>query len=92
MQAMSRRTHQDIYLEFTNDWLTVEAMAENYNQPRGKMESVIEKGRLINELMAERLNGLDSLELTPEEIEEGRQHLESLSIGKLSQMLARIND
>lgn len=92
MKATSRRTHQDIYLEFVNDWLTVEVMAENYNQPRGKMESVIEKGRLINELMAKRLNGLDSLELTPEEIEEGRQHLESLSIGELTQMLATIND
>ena len=30
LTPMSKRTAEDIYLEYVNDWLTIDAMAENY--------------------------------------------------------------
>ena len=30
LTPFSRRTAEDIYLEYVNDWLTIDAMAENY--------------------------------------------------------------
>lgn len=30
MEELSKRTAQDIYLEYVNDWLTIDAMAEHY--------------------------------------------------------------
>lgn len=29
-EELSKRTAQDIYLEYVNDWLTIDAMAEHY--------------------------------------------------------------
>jgi predicted DNA-binding ArsR family transcriptional regulator len=30
MEDFSKRTAKDIYLEYVNDWLTIDAMAEHY--------------------------------------------------------------
>jgi len=30
MEELNKRTAQDIYLEYVNDWLTIDAMAEHY--------------------------------------------------------------
>ena len=30
LNPFSQRTAQDIYLEYVNDWLTIDAMAEHY--------------------------------------------------------------
>jgi len=30
LTPMSKRTAEDIYMEYVNDWLTIDAMAENY--------------------------------------------------------------
>ena len=30
LTPFSKRTAEDIYLEYVNDWLTIDAMAENY--------------------------------------------------------------
>lgn len=30
MEELNKRAAQDIYLEYVNDWLTIDAMAEHY--------------------------------------------------------------
>jgi hypothetical protein len=32
MKAFSKKTDEEIYLEWVNDWLTISAMAYNYNR------------------------------------------------------------
>lgn len=41
----SQRTNADIFLEYKNDWLTVEAMADNYGRTVEDMRNIISKGR-----------------------------------------------
>jgi len=43
--VFSKRTAQDIYLEYVNDWLTVAAMADNYGRTVQEMSAIIEKGK-----------------------------------------------
>ena len=43
--AFSKRTSEDIYLEFVNDWLTLSRMAENYNMHPQDLGNIIDKGR-----------------------------------------------
>jgi len=38
---MSQRTAEDIYLEYVNDWLTIDAMAENYGIEPEKLGSLL---------------------------------------------------
>jgi hypothetical protein len=45
MKPMSQKTAQEVYLEWLNDWLTVEAMADNYNIPVTKLNELINEGR-----------------------------------------------
>jgi len=46
---LSQRTAQDVYLEYVNDWLTIKAIAENYNMEEEAMLSLINKGRREHE-------------------------------------------
>lgn len=45
----SKRTAASIYLEFINDWLTIKAIAENYNMEEDAMLTLINKGRREHE-------------------------------------------
>jgi hypothetical protein len=44
-KPFSKRTPEDIYLEYVNDWLTVERMADNYGRAEEEMRTIIEKGK-----------------------------------------------
>lgn len=41
LTPMSQRTAEDIYLEYLNDWLTIDAMAENYGIEPEKLGQII---------------------------------------------------
>ena len=41
LTPMSKRTAEDIYLEYVNDWLTIDAMAENYGIEPQKLAELI---------------------------------------------------
>jgi hypothetical protein len=41
LTPMSKRTAEDIYLEYVNDWLTIDAMAENYGIEPEKLGSLL---------------------------------------------------
>lgn len=41
LTPFSRRTAEDIYLEYVNDWLTIDAMAENYGIEPEKLALLI---------------------------------------------------
>jgi len=45
MKALSRRSFSEIYLEYVNEWITVSAMAENYNRPVPVMAEIIKLGK-----------------------------------------------
>lgn len=47
-QPFSKRTPEDIYLEYVNDWLTIERMADNYGRTEEEMKAIIDKGRQEN--------------------------------------------
>jgi hypothetical protein len=36
LKPFSQRTPEEIYLEYLNDWLTIDAMAENYGIERSE--------------------------------------------------------
>ena len=38
---INKRTAEDIYLEYVNDWLTIDAMAENYQIEPEKLGQII---------------------------------------------------
>lgn len=44
-RAFNKRTDEDIYLEYFNDWLTVKAMAEHYCRPESMLQRILDKGR-----------------------------------------------
>ncbi len=41
LTPFSKRTAEDIYLEYVNDWLTIDAMAENYGMSPEKLGQII---------------------------------------------------
>ena len=41
LTPMSKRTAEDIYLEYVNDWLSIDAMAENYGIEPQKLAELI---------------------------------------------------
>lgn len=41
MEELNKRTAQDIYLEYVNDWLTIDAMAEHYGIEPQKLAELI---------------------------------------------------
>jgi len=45
MKPFSKRTNEEIYLEWLNDWLTIKSMAENYNMHAQDLGNLIDKGR-----------------------------------------------
>jgi len=46
MRAINTKTNIDIYLEWVNDWLTTERMAEYYQTSKRKLEKIINQGRI----------------------------------------------
>lgn len=49
LTPMSKRTAEDIYLEYVNDWLTIDAMAENYGMNPEKLGQIIATIRYAQE-------------------------------------------
>lgn len=41
-----------IYLDYVNNWITVESMASGYGYSTDKMLTLINRGRIINDRMA----------------------------------------
>jgi predicted DNA-binding ArsR family transcriptional regulator len=46
LKPFSKRTKEDIYLEYLNDWLTIKAMAENYGISEARMTKIIHAGQI----------------------------------------------
>lgn len=70
MKPFSRKTSIEIYLEYVNDWLTVEKMADNYNRSIEFMNNLIDNGRIKHENNANRRDLFDFWELIPKEVNE----------------------
>ena len=45
MKAVNKKSPEEIYLEYVNDWITVEAMAEHYGRSEQWMYRKIHEGR-----------------------------------------------
>lgn len=45
MKTFSKKTNEEIYLEWLNDYLTIQGMADNYNRDAKEIETIIDKGR-----------------------------------------------
>jgi hypothetical protein len=45
MKPFSKKTNEEIYLEWLNDYLTIQAMADNYDMKSKELETIIDKGR-----------------------------------------------
>lgn len=45
MKPFSKKTNEEIYLEWFNEYLTIQGMADNYAMPLGELEKIIDKGR-----------------------------------------------
>ena len=41
LKPFSQRTPEEIYLEYLNDWLTIDAMAENYGMEPERLGQII---------------------------------------------------
>jgi hypothetical protein len=41
LKPFSQRTPEEIYLEYLNDWLTIDAMADNYGIEPEKLGQII---------------------------------------------------
>jgi hypothetical protein len=46
----SKRTAEDIYLEYVNEWLTIDAMADNYQIKPEKLGQIIASVKYAEEL------------------------------------------
>jgi transcriptional antiterminator len=71
-----KKTKADIYLEFFNDWLTVERMAEHYGITEREMRRVIDAGKMehesnvLNAIIERKKNGIDCTESESAEIKQ----------------------
>ena len=45
MKAFSKKTNEEVYLEWLNDYLTIQGMANNYNRDAKEIKTIIDKGR-----------------------------------------------
>jgi hypothetical protein len=45
MKPFSKKTNEEIYLDWLNDWLSIERMADNYGISAKELEKIIDKGR-----------------------------------------------
>jgi hypothetical protein len=52
MKNFSEKTAPEVYLEYVNDWLTVEQMAHHYGIDEMHLNKIIDAGRTINEILA----------------------------------------
>ena len=41
LSPFSKRTAEDIYLEYVNDWLTIDSMAENYGIDPERLSQIL---------------------------------------------------
>jgi hypothetical protein len=55
MKKFTERTNADIYLEYVNDFITIERMAEYYEVTEEKLGNIIHKGRQEHEENVKRL-------------------------------------
>ncbi len=45
MNNQTKKTNEQIYLEWVNDYLTTKEMANSYNMTTKELEKIIDKGR-----------------------------------------------
>ena len=45
MKTFSKKTNEQVYLDWLNDWLSTERMAEFYGIDAKELETIIDKGR-----------------------------------------------
>jgi hypothetical protein len=45
MNVLESKTNEEVYLEWLNDFLTIQTMADNYGMPSGELEIIINRGR-----------------------------------------------
>ena len=45
MKAFSEKTNEEVYLEWLNDYLTIQGMADNYFRDAKEIKTIIDKGR-----------------------------------------------
>lgn len=45
MKYFGQKTLEEKYLEWVNDWITLEGMADNYGLTKEQLMSIINKGR-----------------------------------------------
>lgn len=50
LTPFSKRTVEDIYLEYVNDWLTIDAMAENYGIEPEKLGQILASVKYAEEV------------------------------------------
>ena len=50
LTPFSKRTAEDIYLEYVNDWLTIDAMAENYGISPQKLGQILASVKYAEEV------------------------------------------
>ena len=48
MKQLSNKTAEDIFLEYVNDWLTIEKMADHYQVEYDWLEAKVDDGMRIN--------------------------------------------
>ncbi len=46
LKPFSERTNAEIYLEFVNDWVTIEAMADNYGRNKATLSNIVANGKI----------------------------------------------
>lgn len=49
MKYFGQKTNAEKYLEYINEWLTIEKMADNYGLTQEKLIDIINKGRIEHE-------------------------------------------
>jgi hypothetical protein len=50
LSTLIKRTAEDIYLEYVNDWLTIDAMAENYGIEPEKLGQILASVKYAEEI------------------------------------------
>ncbi len=45
MNVLESKTNEEVYLEWLNDFLTIQKMTYNYGMPSGELEIIINRGR-----------------------------------------------
>lgn len=53
MKTYTQLTHDEIYLDYLNNFITTKRMAEHYGVSEGKLKKDIERGRLVHKIKIE---------------------------------------